>query len=106
MSNIPGKANNLLFFFFFLVSAERPEVFSPGSYSFHACLCSPADEAASRPPDTGLFHIWESAGPSVQLCPERVLLSIPVVQAALGEHHGVLLVQGECVKHGCSVPII
>lgn len=83
------------------VSAQRSEVFSPRSNSFRACLCSPADEPASTPPERGLFHIWESAGPSVQLCPERVLLSIPVVQAALGEHHGVLLVQGECVKHGC-----
>lgn len=66
---------------------------------------SPADELVSRPPESGLFHIWQSAGPSAQLCPERVLLSIPVVQAALGEHHGVLLVQGECGKRGCSVLI-
>uniref|UniRef100_H3CDQ7 Alsin Rho guanine nucleotide exchange factor ALS2 n=1 Tax=Tetraodon nigroviridis TaxID=99883 RepID=H3CDQ7_TETNG len=61
--------------------------------------------------DRGLFLIWRSAGPSVQLCPERVLLSIPVVQAALGEHHGVLLVQGglvytfgELFWKGLSVP--
>uniref|UniRef100_A0A7N8XQ27 Alsin-like n=1 Tax=Mastacembelus armatus TaxID=205130 RepID=A0A7N8XQ27_9TELE len=33
------------------------------------------------------------AGSSEQLCPERVLLSRPVVQAALGEHHGLLLTQ-------------
>uniref|UniRef100_A0A674NA68 Alsin Rho guanine nucleotide exchange factor ALS2 n=1 Tax=Takifugu rubripes TaxID=31033 RepID=A0A674NA68_TAKRU len=58
---------------------------------------SPADELVSRAPESGLFHIWQSAGPSAQLCPERVLLSIPVVQAALGEHHGVLLVQGGLV---------
>uniref|UniRef100_A0A671WV43 Alsin Rho guanine nucleotide exchange factor ALS2 n=1 Tax=Sparus aurata TaxID=8175 RepID=A0A671WV43_SPAAU len=44
----------------------------------------------------GLLHIWQSAGPSAQLPPERVLLSRPVLQTALGEHHGLLLTQGEC----------
>ncbi|XP_059199040.1 alsin-like isoform X2 [Centropristis striata] len=55
---------------------------------------SPADERAPTPPERGLLHIWRSAGPSAQLCPERVLLSRPVLQVALGEHHGLLLMQG------------
>ncbi|XP_047457325.1 alsin-like isoform X2 [Mugil cephalus] len=55
---------------------------------------SPADEEASAPPDRGLLHIWNSAGLSQQLCPERVLLSRPVLQVSLGEHHGLLLAQG------------
>uniref|UniRef100_A0A3B4Z270 Alsin Rho guanine nucleotide exchange factor ALS2 a n=1 Tax=Seriola lalandi dorsalis TaxID=1841481 RepID=A0A3B4Z270_SERLL len=44
-----------------------------------------------------LLHIWQSAGPSEQLSPERVLLSRPVLHATVGEHHGLLLTQGECV---------
>lgn len=59
--------------------------------------CSPADEQAAAPPERGLFHVWHSARLSEQLCPERVLLSRPVLQAALGEHHGLLLTHGECV---------
>ncbi|XP_075965332.1 alsin-like [Anarhichas minor] len=55
---------------------------------------SPADERAPTPPERGLLYIWQSAGPSAQLCPERVLLSRPVLQASLGEHHGLLLIQG------------
>ncbi|XP_029314929.1 alsin-like isoform X3 [Cottoperca gobio] len=55
---------------------------------------SPANERAPTPTERGLLHIWQSAGPSAQLCPERVLLSRPVLQAALGEHHGLLLIQG------------
>ncbi|XP_049905725.1 alsin-like isoform X1 [Epinephelus moara] len=55
---------------------------------------SPADEQAPTPPERGLLHIWQSAGPTAQQCPERVLLSRPVLQAALGEHHGLLLTQG------------
>ncbi|XP_044073201.1 alsin-like isoform X3 [Siniperca chuatsi] len=58
---------------------------------------SPADERAPTPPERGLLHVWQSAGPSDQLCPERVLLSRPVLQAALGEHHGLLLTQGGLV---------
>uniref|UniRef100_A0A671WNC9 Alsin Rho guanine nucleotide exchange factor ALS2 n=1 Tax=Sparus aurata TaxID=8175 RepID=A0A671WNC9_SPAAU len=53
-------------------------------------------ERAQTPPERGLLHIWQSAGPSAQLPPERVLLSRPVLQTALGEHHGLLLTQGEC----------
>uniref|UniRef100_A0A8C2ZHE2 Alsin Rho guanine nucleotide exchange factor ALS2 n=1 Tax=Cyclopterus lumpus TaxID=8103 RepID=A0A8C2ZHE2_CYCLU len=56
--------------------------------------CSPADDQAPTPSERGLLHIWQSAGPSSQLCPERVLLSRPVLQASLGEHHGLLLIQG------------
>lgn len=59
--------------------------------------CRPANEQDPTPPDRGLLHIWQSAGASEQLCPERVLLSRPVLQATLGEHHGLLLIQGECV---------
>uniref|UniRef100_A0A4W6DJM0 Alsin Rho guanine nucleotide exchange factor ALS2 n=1 Tax=Lates calcarifer TaxID=8187 RepID=A0A4W6DJM0_LATCA len=59
--------------------------------------CSPANEQAATPPERGLLHIWQSAGPSDQFCPERVLLSRPVLQATLGEHHGLLLTQGEYV---------
>uniref|UniRef100_A0A7N8X3X3 Alsin-like n=1 Tax=Mastacembelus armatus TaxID=205130 RepID=A0A7N8X3X3_9TELE len=55
--------------------------------------CSSAEEQAPTPPERGLFHIWHLQGSSEQLCPERVLLSRPVVQAALGEHHGLLLTQ-------------
>ncbi|XP_045909587.1 alsin-like isoform X3 [Micropterus dolomieu] len=58
---------------------------------------SPADEQAPTPPERGLLHIWQSTGPSEQLCPERVLLSRPVLQVALGEHHGLLLIQGGLV---------
>uniref|UniRef100_A0A3Q3J027 Alsin-like PH-like domain-containing protein n=1 Tax=Monopterus albus TaxID=43700 RepID=A0A3Q3J027_MONAL len=56
--------------------------------------CSSADEQDPTPPERGLFHIWQSAGPSKQLGPQSVLLSRPVVQAALGEHHGILLTLG------------
>ncbi|XP_040003965.1 alsin-like isoform X1 [Xiphias gladius] len=55
---------------------------------------SPAYEQDPAPPERGLLNIWQSAGPSEQLCPERVLLSRPVLQASLGEHHGLLLTQG------------
>ncbi|KAM3608464.1 uncharacterized protein V6R79_026113 [Siganus canaliculatus] len=54
---------------------------------------SAADEEAATAPVRGQLHILQSAG----LCPERVLLSRPVLQAALGEHHGVLLAQGGLV---------
>ncbi|XP_063743764.1 alsin-like isoform X3 [Eleginops maclovinus] len=55
---------------------------------------SPADEQAPTPPERGLLHTWQSAGPPAQLCPGRVPLSRPVLQVALGEHHGLLLTQG------------
>uniref|UniRef100_A0A672IV93 Alsin Rho guanine nucleotide exchange factor ALS2 n=1 Tax=Salarias fasciatus TaxID=181472 RepID=A0A672IV93_SALFA len=45
-------------------------------------------------PERGLLHIWRPSGYSEQLCPERVLLSRPVLQVSLGEHHGLLLTQG------------
>nr|XP_046260313.1 alsin-like isoform X3 [Scatophagus argus] len=70
------------------------------------------DERASTTPERGLLHIWQSGGPSAQLCPERVLLSIPVLQAALGEHHGLLLTKGglvysfgELLWRDLSVPV-
>ncbi|XP_029967900.1 alsin isoform X2 [Salarias fasciatus] len=53
-----------------------------------------ADEQASSAPERGLLHIWRPSGYSEQLCPERVLLSRPVLQVSLGEHHGLLLTQG------------
>ncbi|XP_028292919.1 alsin-like isoform X2 [Gouania willdenowi] len=52
------------------------------------------NEQASTCPDGGLLHIWPASSPSEQLCPERVLLSTPVLQVSLGEHHGLLLAQG------------
>ncbi|XP_028249082.1 alsin-like isoform X3 [Parambassis ranga] len=55
---------------------------------------SPADEQAPIPPERGLLHIWHPASCSEQLCPERVLLSKPVLQVSLGEHHCILLAQG------------
>ncbi|XP_026231827.1 alsin-like isoform X2 [Anabas testudineus] len=55
---------------------------------------SSADKQPPTPPERGLFHFWHSAGLSEQLGPDRVLLSRPVLQAALGEHHGLLLTQG------------
>uniref|UniRef100_A0A672IXI3 Alsin Rho guanine nucleotide exchange factor ALS2 n=1 Tax=Salarias fasciatus TaxID=181472 RepID=A0A672IXI3_SALFA len=58
------------------------------------CYCSLADEQASSAPERGLLHIWRPSGYSEQLCPERVLLSRPVLQVSLGEHHGLLLTQG------------
>uniref|UniRef100_A0AAQ4PAV9 Alsin Rho guanine nucleotide exchange factor ALS2 a n=1 Tax=Gasterosteus aculeatus aculeatus TaxID=481459 RepID=A0AAQ4PAV9_GASAC len=73
---------------------------------------SHADERAPTPPERGLLHIWQSAGPSAQLCPDRVLLSRPVLQASLGEHHGLLLTQGgqvysfgELLWRDLSVPV-
>ncbi|XP_065149734.1 alsin isoform X3 [Paramisgurnus dabryanus] len=42
--------------------------------------------------ETGLLHTWK--GYSYSTTPERVLLSRPVIQAALGARHGVLLVEG------------
>ncbi|XP_069388473.1 alsin-like isoform X5 [Paralichthys olivaceus] len=58
---------------------------------------SPAYEQVPTPPERGLLHIWKSAGPSEELCLERVLLSRPVLQVTLGEHHGLLLTQGSQV---------
>lgn len=69
-------------------------------YCVFVCYGSRTDEEVPSTPDRGLLHIWQSAGPSAQLCPERVLLSMPVLQAALGEHHGLLLTQGESNKQG------
>ncbi|XP_051814997.1 alsin-like isoform X1 [Acanthochromis polyacanthus] len=73
---------------------------------------SPADEQAFTPPERGLLHIWHSAGRNEQLCPERVLLSRPVLQIALGEHHGLLLAQGgqvysfgELLWRDLSIPV-
>lgn len=57
--------------------------------------CSLTEEEVPSTPDRGLAHIWKSAGANVQLCPERLLLSKPVLQVALGDHHGLLLTQGE-----------
>ncbi|XP_005747879.1 alsin-like isoform X1 [Pundamilia nyererei] len=71
-----------------------------------------ADEQAPTSPDRGLLHVWHSAGHSRQLCPDRVLLSRPVLQVSLGEHHGLLLAQGgqvysfgELLWRDLSVPV-
>lgn len=53
-----------------------------------------ADERPPQAPDRGLLHVWSSGEGTGQLCPETVLLSRPVVQVSLGEHHGILLAQG------------
>uniref|UniRef100_A0A3P9C215 Alsin Rho guanine nucleotide exchange factor ALS2 n=1 Tax=Maylandia zebra TaxID=106582 RepID=A0A3P9C215_9CICH len=70
------------------------------------------DEQAPTSPDRGLLHVWHSAGHSRQLCPDRVLLSRPVLQVSLGEHHGLLLAQGgqvysfgELLWRDLSVPV-
>ncbi|XP_036395976.1 alsin isoform X2 [Megalops cyprinoides] len=42
--------------------------------------------------ERGLLHAWK--GYSCSVTPERVLLSRPVLQAALGTRHGVLLAEG------------
>lgn len=55
------------------------------------------EEEVPSAPDRGLAHIWKSAGANAQLCPERLLLSKPVLQVALGDHHGLLLTQGGLV---------
>lgn len=69
-------------------------------------------EQSPVPPERGLLHIWQSGGHSEQLSPERVLLSRPVLQTSLGEHHGLLLSQGglvysfgELLWRGISVPV-
>uniref|UniRef100_A0A672T1L5 Alsin Rho guanine nucleotide exchange factor ALS2 n=1 Tax=Sinocyclocheilus grahami TaxID=75366 RepID=A0A672T1L5_SINGR len=50
--------------------------------------CGEEDGSGER----GLLHTWR--GYSYSTTPERVLLSRPVLQAALGARHGVLLVEG------------
>ncbi|XP_063067833.1 alsin isoform X2 [Engraulis encrasicolus] len=45
-----------------------------------------------RSVDRGLLHTWK--GYSCSVTPQKVLLSRPVLQAALGYKHGVLLVEG------------
>uniref|UniRef100_A0A665UNQ9 Alsin Rho guanine nucleotide exchange factor ALS2 a n=1 Tax=Echeneis naucrates TaxID=173247 RepID=A0A665UNQ9_ECHNA len=71
-----------------------------------------AKEKDLTSPERGLLHVWHSAGPFDHLCPERVLLSRPVLQATLGEHHGVLLTQGgqvysfgELLWRDLSIPV-
>ncbi|CAJ1079928.1 alsin-like isoform X2 [Xyrichtys novacula] len=58
---------------------------------------SPVREQIPTSPERGLLHVWQSAGSGQQTCPERVLLSTPVLQVSLGEHHGLLLTQGGLV---------
>uniref|UniRef100_A0A8C2KMS5 Alsin Rho guanine nucleotide exchange factor ALS2 b n=1 Tax=Cyprinus carpio TaxID=7962 RepID=A0A8C2KMS5_CYPCA len=50
--------------------------------------CGEEDGSGER----GLLHTW--MGYSYSTTPERILLSRPVLQAALGARHGVLLVEG------------
>ncbi|XP_016127037.1 alsin-like isoform X2 [Sinocyclocheilus grahami] len=50
--------------------------------------CGEEDGSGER----GLLHTWR--GYSYSTTPERVLLSRPVLQAAVGARHGVLLVEG------------
>uniref|UniRef100_A0A672PEK5 Alsin Rho guanine nucleotide exchange factor ALS2 n=1 Tax=Sinocyclocheilus grahami TaxID=75366 RepID=A0A672PEK5_SINGR len=51
-------------------------------------FCGEEDGSGER----GLLHTWR--GYSYSTTPERVLLSRPVLQAAVGARHGVLLVEG------------
>uniref|UniRef100_A0A8C2BMP2 Alsin Rho guanine nucleotide exchange factor ALS2 b n=1 Tax=Cyprinus carpio TaxID=7962 RepID=A0A8C2BMP2_CYPCA len=51
-------------------------------------ICGEEDGSGER----GLLHTW--MGYSYSTTPERILLSRPVLQAALGARHGVLLVEG------------
>uniref|UniRef100_A0A8C7JUU4 Alsin Rho guanine nucleotide exchange factor ALS2 n=1 Tax=Oncorhynchus kisutch TaxID=8019 RepID=A0A8C7JUU4_ONCKI len=53
----------------------------------------PVKEESSR--ERGLLHLWR--GYSSSVTPERVLLSRPVLQAALGISHGILLAEGGLV---------
>ncbi|XP_041857006.1 alsin-like isoform X2 [Melanotaenia boesemani] len=73
---------------------------------------SPAVEQLPTDVERGLLHVWRSAGCSEQLSPERLLLPWPVVQVALGEHHGLLLAQGgqvfsfgELLWRDLSIPV-
>uniref|UniRef100_A0A3B3ZMZ5 PH domain-containing protein n=1 Tax=Periophthalmus magnuspinnatus TaxID=409849 RepID=A0A3B3ZMZ5_9GOBI len=77
-------------------------------------LCDHRDtvDRPTSPPERGLLHVWQSGGYREQLSPERVLLSRPVLQTALGENHGLLLSQGglvysfgELLWRGLSVPL-
>lgn len=56
----------------------------------HHCVSSCGEEDGSG--ERGLLHTW--MGYSYSTTPERILLSRPVLQAALGARHGVLLVEG------------
>ncbi|XP_023695845.2 alsin isoform X1 [Paramormyrops kingsleyae] len=51
--------------------------------------CSGEEESCR---ERGLLHLWK--GYSCSVTPEKLLLSRPVLQAALGTRHGVLLVEG------------
>lgn len=51
--------------------------------------------------ERGLLHTWR--GYSCSVTPERLLLARPVLQVALGTHHGVLLVEGTRVGLKCDV---
>ncbi|XP_062853828.1 alsin [Trichomycterus rosablanca] len=46
----------------------------------------------NRSEERGVLHTWK--GYSYSVTPEKVLLSQPVIQVALGSKHGVLLVEG------------
>uniref|UniRef100_A0A8C1NFH0 Alsin Rho guanine nucleotide exchange factor ALS2 b n=1 Tax=Cyprinus carpio TaxID=7962 RepID=A0A8C1NFH0_CYPCA len=60
------------------------------SKTFHLLILQLKRNDASG--ERGLLHTWR--GYSYSTTPERVLLSRPVLQAALGARHGVLLVEG------------
>ncbi|XP_061082643.1 alsin isoform X1 [Conger conger] len=52
--------------------------------------------------ERGLLHAWR--GYSCSLTPDRVLLSRPVLQAAMGAHHAVLLAEGGQVYSFGALP--
>ena len=53
--------------------------------------------------ERGLLHIWK--GYSCSVTPERMLLSSPVLQVALGSAHGLLLVEGSLCSLSATFPI-
>lgn len=63
------------------------------------CGCSLGEEESSQ--KRGVLHTWK--GYSYSVTPEKVLLSRPVLQAALGAKHGVLLLEGK--KMGFSTAL-
>ncbi|KAI4876025.1 hypothetical protein NFI96_002868 [Prochilodus magdalenae] len=84
------RANNIRYMAF---KAYITEIQEKGT--LHFCLRSgnvhsSGEEESSG--ERGVLHIWR--GYSCSITPDKVLLSRPVLQAALGAKHGVLLVEG------------
>ncbi|XP_056144962.1 alsin-like isoform X2 [Lampris incognitus] len=65
---------------------------------------SPVDEQGTPPTERGLLHLWQAGVTSEGLCPDRVLLSRPILQASLGAYHGLILAQGGLVYSFGQLP--